>query len=380
MRVSGAVLLAVFGSVLGAASTAAPGSGPEVTVRTAPRPAVRIVTGNLVLEEQLYNGGWRTRYWSPTGVIKPDRLVDNPAAGELPSMDEPIACAFGLSVDGQDLWDGWRFESARELPPAPNGDREVVVALVSSLRPVRVRVHTRFNGSPFLMRWLEITNEGKAATAINSLQPMSGYLFGARNLKENLPAGAPSVFSVLRPATLEAVREADFRWFPLPDGTYSWGAQQYGLPFAVVSNGVTGESFLFHFGWSANYTFDFYNLHNPSRNDAYLFFRAGLAGPAPFRVLRPKESVITPAVYVGHVLKSLDASVQALHTYLRASVLPSLPPGRVRPVEFNSWGYAEDEISEESLRNSVDTAADIGAELFTIDAGWYADAKTNWWL
>ena len=382
MKLFLSLLVALFPGVACAQNPLDDSASPGVTIRTAPRPFVRIVSGSLVLEEQLLKGGWRTHYWSPTGVIKPDRFVDNPVVGELPGVDEPIACSFGLSVDGQELWDGWRFESAREVSGsgARNSVREVVVELVNSIRPVRVRVHTRFDGKPFVMRWLEIRNEGKTPAAIGSVQPMSGYLFGGRNLKENLPAGTPSAFSVFRPATLEAVREADFRWFPLPDGTYSWGAQQYGLPFTIVKNGVTGESFLFHFAWSANYTYDFYNLHNPSRNDAFLYFRVGFAGPGPFRVLRRGESVSTPALHVGHFLEGMDASIQQLHSYLRESVLPPLPAGRVRPVEFNSWGYAEDNISEESLKNAIDTAAGIGAELFTIDAGWYADEKTSWWL
>jgi alpha-galactosidase len=71
--------------------------------------------------------------------------------------------------------------------------------------------------------------------------------------------------------------------------------------------------------------------------------------------------------------------VQALHTHLRRSVLPPLPAGRVRPIEMNSWGHVEHELSEEGLIRAIDQAADLGVELFTIDAGWYADRGTDWW-
>ena len=37
-----------------------------------------------------------------------------------------------------------------------------------------------------------------------------------------------------------------------------------------------------------------------------------------------------------------------------------------------------DEISEQSLKSVIDTAADVGVELFTIDAGWYGDVGSRW--
>jgi alpha-galactosidase len=208
---------------------------------------------------------------------------------------------------------------------------------------------------------------------------MSGYLFAGRHLKEDLPARAASVFSILRPASFDPLREADFRWSPLPDGSYSYGNSKWGLPFAVVQNGISGESFLIHFAWSGHYAFEFYNDHNPAREDAWLYFRVGLAGPGPFRVLQPGETVITPAVHIGHMLDDLDGAIQASHKYLRESVLPSLPANRFRPVEINSWGFVEQDISEDSLKSVIDTAADVGVELFTIDAGWYGNVGSKWW-
>lgn len=350
----------------------------EIVFRTTPRPGLRVISGNLVYEEHLYKGGWRTRFWSPTGLIKPDAFLVR-EGDELPGLDDPIAGSFGLAVDGQDLWDGWRWKSARELPCEGAGCWHAVVELASEIRPVGVRIHTRVDGHPFLKRWLEITNEGSSPAAIGAVYPMSGYLFAGRRLKENLPAHAGSVFSLLRPVSFQWLREADFRWVDLPDGEYRYGGFQFGMPFAVVRNAVSGEMFLLHFAWSGRYSFEFFNDHTPERDQAWLHFRAGLAGPGPFRVLQPGETATTPAVYVGHTLDDLDGSVQALHRYLREAVLPPLPPGRVRPVEINSWGYAEDQISEESLKATIDTGADVGAELFTVDAGWWTDAGKGWY-
>ena len=357
------------GSAVGADRT-------DIVVRDKPRPAVRFVSGNLVYEEHLFKGGLRTRYWSPAGLVKPDDYLER-EGDELPGLDEPTACAFGLSVDGQELWSDWSWKAAEEVA-CKGGCRHMVVELAHGVRPVRVKVHTVIDGHPFLRRWIEIRNESRSAAAVGSVYPMSGYLFAARRLSENLPREVRSAFSVLRPASFDPVREADFRWVPLPDGTYGYGNAKWGLPFAVVKNGVSAENFLIHFGWSGHYTFEFYNDHYPGRDNAWLYFRVGLAGPGPFRVVGPGETVTTPSVYIGHTIDDLDASVQAVHRYLRESVLPPLPKGRVRPVEINSWGYVADEISENSLKNVIDTAADVGVELFTIDAGWYGDKGSNW--
>ena len=111
------------------------------------------------------------------------------------------------------------------------------------------------------------------------------------------------------------------------------------MPFAIVKNAVTDESFVIHFAWSGNYSFQFFNDHDSVRNDAWLYFRIGLAGPGPFRVLAPGETASTPDVYIGHFLSDLDTEVQALHKYERTSSAPSYARGQRRPVEINSWGF-----------------------------------------
>jgi alpha-galactosidase len=345
-----------------------------------PRPSLRIVSSNLIYEEQLLEGGLRTRFWSPNGLIKPDaHLEPGSRGGEAPALDEPIACSFGLSVDGQDLWDGWEWRSAQEAPCEHAGCRHVVVELASTIRPIRVKVHTEAEGHPFLKRWIEIINDGTRVATIGSVYPMSGYLFQGNRLNENLTADNKGVFTILRSASFEPGREADFRWMTLPEGSFQYGSSKYGLPFTVVRNQVTGESFLIHFGWSGSYAFHFYNARNLETDSAALYFRVGFDGPGPFRVLNPGEAVMTPVVYVGHVFEDLDGAVQSLHQYLRSSVLPPLPDHRLPPVEVNSWGFVGQNISEETLRAVIDTAADVGAELFTIDAGWYGDLGSPWW-
>ena len=96
-----------------------PGIRTQISVRSKPRQGIRVISGNLVYEEHMYKGGLRTRYWSSNGLIKPDVFMDQGVStdftgDEAPKLDDPIAGAFGLSVDGQDLWDHWTWKSASE--------------------------------------------------------------------------------------------------------------------------------------------------------------------------------------------------------------------------------------------------------------------------
>src|SRR2546428_13367445 len=89
--------------------------------RTKHSQGLRVVSGNLVYDEHMYKGGLRTRYWSPNGLIKPDVFLEQEVStdftgDEVPSLDDTIACSFGLSVDGQDLCDQWVWKSATEVP------------------------------------------------------------------------------------------------------------------------------------------------------------------------------------------------------------------------------------------------------------------------
>jgi alpha-galactosidase len=94
-----------------------------------------------------------------------------------------------------------------------------------------------------------------------------------------------------------------------------------------------------------------------------------LVGPEPVRVIRPGETVLTPAVHMGHVLDDLDGAVQALHRYLRKSILPPLPQDRTGPIEMNAWGFVSRDTTEEGLKRAIGVTAAVGAELFTVDAG-----------
>lgn len=87
-------------------------------------------------------------------------------------------------------------------------------------------------------------------------------------------------------------------------------------------------------------------------------------------MLAPGEAVHTPEVHFGGMAADLSEMAQALHAHRRRRVLPAWDAARCGLVSCNHWSYMNREMSEERLIQEIDIAADLGAEVFTIDAGW----------
>ena len=102
---------------------------------------------------------------------------------------------------------------------------------------------------------------------------------------------------------------------------------------------------------------------------------AGLAlsiGLAPMTTVMNDASVDGPHAVFGVVKGGLAQATSALRSY----VLQGIRLGRpLTPmVTYNTWFAYGTDIDEASMRLEMDSAAAMGAELFVIDAGWYAGA------
>ncbi|MDG0793874.1 alpha-galactosidase [Cohnella ginsengisoli] len=137
-------------------------------------------------------------------------------------------------------------------------------------------------------------------------------------------------------------------------------------------------------GWSSNWKTAFFaDYFNDSRlpNKINLNFEVQPVTPSPARLIAPGETIAAPDMHFGASHADLDAAIQNLHAYLRQSVLRQAGDG-LQPVIYNQAGYMvpgykQPEMSEEGLKQEVDIAAELGAELFMIDAGWYGNNGTE---
>lgn len=355
-----------------------PGTNIEITAYTSgDRPAARYVSASTVFEEALADGRWIGLYWSAAGQVQ----RENTTAG-LPGLD-PLALplhTFALEIDGQSLHNRWTWAGASQRAGERSGTVESVVELRHTVRPVTVKVVTRLDGTPFLVRYLEITNTGDRPAALNHIAPWSGMLWntvtnlGAHgsNLTVNPSAGTPK-YRVGYLANDYWGEEGDFRWQALERDTFrierSVTGRVFGAPYCIAENAVTGQRFILALAWSGNYTADF-SIHDDSCLSAKL---APLA-PAPLRVIEPGETVTSPEMHLGPWHGSLDAAIAAWHTHIRASVAPPRPAGKAM---YTIAGRVVEEPGDWILRE-VDIAEEMGAEAFMVDAGWYGETFGAW--
>lgn len=366
---------------LGAIYAAAPNQRySRAVIRNEAEPGVRYSSGLTVCDEALRSGHWINRYWLATGMIKPEFHLE----GEKQSGVAPLADAFELAMEGQDLGGSWKWVKAyQEQVRTPSEGLLVTVELESSARPVGVKIRTLLGGGPVLVRWLEVTNHGSEGTAITRVSPWAGTLWNTANYKERIEKESDP-FEVAYASIQEWGNEGAWKFQSIANDTRSiagtHGKSGWGHPTFFAHNRVTGEWFAGSLGYSGNWKASVWGATDEARDRARLLFSLGPAAADPaLRVLDPGETVKTPETHMLLMAADLDHVIQALHEHVRREVILPPIPGREYQVESNHRGYIVDHESEPGLLREIDLAHDVGAEEFLIDAGWFGPDPNVWW-
>jgi alpha-galactosidase len=357
-------------------------------------PIIRFDLGHTVYQEALWNGQYLGAQLSAMGRAKPRWWI----WGDLKdgaASDRPLRTrqhAFGLEVNGQQLVDGWEVVDHHDDTQPP------MLRLLHRQRQVEVAVCTNLDNSSFFSRHLVITNVSERPAAIAQVAPWSGLVWElGRNRWDdadlsNFPDGP---FSVGWMTESTAGHEGSFAWSKVPPGRWTLesthGRSGWGMPMILLRNDATGEIAVVNLAWSGNWRIELYNDWEPATasqstgagsrriGGARLYASAAMGGPAPLRVLAPGEAATTPSVHVTAMFAGLDEVVQALHTHIRRSVVPTQPAGREHLVELNHTAFTRNhQVTEAQLYDEIDLAAELGFELFMLDAGWFGGSETLW--
>ncbi len=366
--------------------------GPRsARIRTGAFPGVRFNSGLTVCDEELRHGRWVSRYWDSSGQIVADIQID----AEREQMDTLPIDAFKLEVEGQELSGTWKWIGASQSKVSNPDGLLVTVELESTVRPIRVKVQTLLSGGPVMVRWLEITNTGKRPTAVSNVSPWAGQFWHTPNFAEKLPPDSEDVYDVGYAQYEKWGYEGAWRFDPVVNETKiisgDRGKSGWGHPTFFVRNNATGEWFAASLGWSANWKIrvtsrvekspvDRSNSIDRPVNEARLFFDMGPSSVDPaLRVVAAGETIKTPETHILCMKGDLDHVTQALLDHVRRDVLPRPPSDHVFDVEANHRGYIVDHETEAGIKREIDMAADIGAETFLIDAGWYGPEPNVWY-
>ena len=295
--------------------------------------------------------------------------------------------AFEVEIDGMRLHDYFEFENQR-TETMPDGSKKHTVSLLYPMKNARIRVCTLLDGSSFIVRWLEIENIGKAPFNITGLFPMSGIIY---------PEALNNTFSAehLRPNTQigsfldnHYLAEGEFFWQDLPKATLKFGFERalFNPPMYVIKNDVACQLTMIHIETTmmtqAEFTRggDYYYARRvPVINADYVHFKVGADKRATCRAVMPGSSVVSPKIHIGQIYGDLDACVNEFNEHLRFSVIPKRNQPLRFPISYNAGGYANCQFYKQPLMDQVDIAAEVGAEMFIIDAGWFGSADKEWW-
>ncbi len=94
-------------------------------------------------------------------------------------------------------------------------------------------------------------------------------------------------------------------------------------------------------------------------------------------LLKPGESLDTPAFYGGFTDRGFGEASRLLHRFELEEVLPRRSAGRLRPVLYNSWYATTFNVTESGQKELATKAAKLGVELFVVDDGWFGQRKND---
>jgi hypothetical protein len=141
------------------------------------------------------------------------------------------------------------------------------------------------------------------------------------------------------------------------------------IPWFMVERGNRTQD-----GWYVGIEFSGRTRLTLQRDAASIYGAAGLdPDPGPFRTrLLPHETFATPVVFVGGFTGGADGAGNVLRPWVR-QVLNNPATWKNRaypPLVNNSWGSGM-QIDEALALRMVRDSAELGLELFHIDAGWF---------
>jgi len=138
------------------------------------------------------------------------------------------------------------------------------------------------------------------------------------------------------------------------------------------SNESSGSAYGLHLGWSGNHQLRIEEQHT---GQAYaqlgeLFFPGEMS-------LEPGEKYCSPTLYGTSTAHGFSAISESFHGYVRASLTDKRVRNKVRPVHFNTWEAVYFDLSYDRLCELADVAAEVGAERFVLDDGWFKNRKSD---
>ncbi len=335
-------------------------------------------SGNVVYEEMLFQGALMSCGYNAAGY--PLNVLTNfPTRLDRRRYMEPFA--FNVEIDGQSVdfdLDFVDFIIEREKTFVKS-----VLVLESKIKPVRIKVNTVLDGTQMFTRYLEIENLSDGCLNVSRLSVLSGGLETMEADRLTYSNRVEDFYSIGYFDSDCWGQEGKFAWHDLmPEVTCvqtRYNRDRFRHPLMFIRNNVMGKIWFAQIGWSGGCCFTVDYNAQPERSETYLSFKAEITAHNPMYVLAPRESLVSPEVHMGLVQGDIDDAVNEMHAHIRKTVLNSSEIDNTINLVGCGMG-AEHDMSVETSKAFIDQFAQMGGEVFIVDAGWECPParETEW--
>ena len=330
-------------------------------------------SGMLVYEEKLYNGSLVTMGYNCAGFPM-NILLGFPIRFSPADFREPFV--FNIEINGQcidyDL-DFVDFSFEKETDHL-----HAILTLDSRIVPVRLHVHTILDGTQMFTRYITLENRSEAPVTVSRMCVFSGGIESMDMMHRTYELKPETYYSVGYFDNDQWGREGEFNWHDLMPGCmdvdFRFLRDRYRHPLIFLRNNIEGSIFFSQIAWSGGcrYSIDYKAVReSPDKNftGPRVSMKAEITGHNPLLVLLPGEKFSTPEVHNGAIIGDLDAAVNEMHAHIRKSVL-NVPETDPTECLIGSGMGAEHIMTVENTKSYIDQFAQMGAEIFIVDAGW----------
>lgn len=325
-------------------------------------------SGLAVYEETLCNGVLVSSGFNASGYplglldICPSRL--DPADFHEPS-------SFNIEIDGQSI--DYRLKFVDFQTVKSENKLETVMTLESGIKPVRLKIHTVLDGSQMFSRYIEIENLSDNNMNLSRLVLFGGGIEKTNRRHYGHGDDIGKIYSVGYFDSDKWGREGEFAWHDLTPDELTvktrFGRDRFRHPLIFIRNNLSGMMYFSQIGWSGGCSFTVDHHADYERSDSLLTFKAEITAHNPLTVIPPKSVFTSPEVHMGVVNGGLDEAVNEMHLHIRKSVL-NKPEASPAECLVGAGMGAEHDMSVETTKAYMKQFAEMGAEVFIVDAGW----------
>ncbi len=324
------------------------------------------------------NGQLEHLYWGPPLW----RAEDLPAATNLKDISsfDPHQMIENEEFAG---WGGPRYyEPALKIARA-NGDRDLVLHYASqsiegdeltiTLKDIQddieAALHYRvYPATGIISRWALVRNGTQQQVKVESEQSATWYLPPGDGYRLSYLSGRWAAETQLNQEPIqEGMKVLESRLGHTGHNLNAWFAIDAG-----DANENHGRVWFGALAWSGNWKMSV--EQTPYRQ---VRITGGFNTFDFSYLLKPGESLESPAFYGGFTQSGFGEASRLLHNLERDKVEPHGSNARLRPVLYNSWEATEFTVTEAGQKVLAEKAAQLGVELFVIDDGWFGKRNND---